>query len=201
MKSFLLTAALLIFVQMLFAQTTKIDSILNEPEIKAPYYEMTESGSKVMYLQMSYGKSSFSATQSAFIKELKQADIRGIDLVYSDYPPKGDFKTLNKKRLESLREILPPAFSNTKITFRKIRQTQAATKEDASYLSHGFYIYYRPIPDKATAKKEIEKIKKSLGEEEHTKDSSDFKDYCFMERSYRFLRVHGSDKRLYTNHY
>jgi hypothetical protein len=123
---------------------------------------MDEAGCKVMYLPLDYGKFKFTVTQSVFVKELANANIAGVDLVYTDYPAKSDFTVLNKKRLESLYKILPGLFSDNKIRFRKIRQTGAVSKEDASYMAHGFYIYYRDVPSKESASREVKKLKEMI---------------------------------------
>ena len=147
-----------------FSQDTGIEAILKSSEIKEPYYQMTESGSKVMYLPMEYGKSDFTINQLVAIAQLKTATIAGIDLVFSDYPSKADFTALNRKRLQNLYKILPGVFKDEKIDFRKIRQTAAANKTEASYLTHGFYIYYRPLPGKDVAKTEIKKLSSIMKE-------------------------------------
>ncbi len=159
------TALLFIFFftgLIVFPQSKQIDAILKSPEVKLPYYEMAVSGSKVMYLPMEYGKSDFTINQLVAIKELKNADIASIDLVYSDYPAKADFSLLSRKRLETLNKVFPAVFFNNKINFRKVRQTGAANKTEATYLVHGFYIYYRPKPDKEIAKSEIKELGKIL---------------------------------------
>lgn len=143
------------------AQSNAIESILKLPEIKIDYYTPTEIGSKLVYLPMSYGKSAFSINQLLVINELKNAQVARIDLVYSDYPSTMDFTPLNRKRLESLYKLFPGAF-NKKIEFRKIRQTGFNNKQEASYLPHGFYIYYRLLPSVAESAKEIKRIKKLL---------------------------------------
>ncbi len=111
---------------------------------------------------MEYGKSNFTLNQLAAISELKNSIIAGIDLVYSDYPAKSDFTLLNRKRLQSLHKILPGIFNDEKIAFNKIRQTMAANKLEASYLTHGFYIYYRPKPGVETTKTELKKLRTIL---------------------------------------
>ena len=47
-----------------FSQSKRIDSMLKLPEVKQGYYQMEVSGSKVMYLQMEYGKSDFTISQN-----------------------------------------------------------------------------------------------------------------------------------------
>jgi hypothetical protein len=155
-----------------FSQIKRIDNILKLSEIKQDYYEMEISGSKVMYLPMEYGKSNFTINQLVGMNELKNADIAGIDLVYSDYPAKADFSLLNRKRLEALNKILPEIFLQDRIAFRKVRQTAAKNKTEAFYLVHGFYIYYRPKPDIHTAKTEIKKLNRMLEKKDTKTDLS-----------------------------
>ncbi|MBS1510391.1 MAG: hypothetical protein JST86_06110 [Bacteroidetes bacterium] len=143
------------------AQNVSIESILKLPEVKENYYAPVQTGSKAVYLPMHFGKSEFGINQLAVINELKKAQVVRVDLVYSDYPSKMDFSPLNRKRLESLYKILPGLFRN-EIEFRKIRQTAFNNKETASYLPHGFYIYYRPLPDSIETVKELKRIDKLL---------------------------------------
>ena len=106
-----------------FAQDSKIASIVRQKEIKTEYYEMTEAGSKVLYLPMEFGKSDFTYDQQEAIKRLENSIIARIDLVYSDYPGNQDFSPLTKKRFESLQKLLPKVFNNSSIQFRKVSQT------------------------------------------------------------------------------
>ncbi len=162
MKIFYCFVPIVFFTLTAIGQVKKIDSILKMREIKEPVYLMDEAGCKVMYLPLEYGKFKFTVNQSAFVQELKNANIAGIDLVYSDYPAKSDFTSLSRKRFESLYKILPTLFADKSIRFRRIRQTEAANKEEASYLSHGFYIYYRELPGKEGAIREIKRLKEMI---------------------------------------
>ncbi|MFT3679650.1 MAG: hypothetical protein QM791_05230 [Ferruginibacter sp.] len=147
----------------LFGQSNKIESILKQAEIKKPFYNITASGCKVLYLPMEYGKATFTLNQYVAIQELKNVNIAGIELVYTDYPAKADFTILNRKRLNNLFSIFPGAFNNA-TAFKKIRQTSATTKEEASYMPHGFYIYYRPEASIETVKSDLKKMGRILKE-------------------------------------
>jgi hypothetical protein len=146
-----------------FGQNT-ISTLLKQREILTPQYEMTPAGSKILYLPMDYGKSAFSYRQKDVIKSLKNAEIERIDLVYSDYPASTDFSGLTQRRLETLQQALPTAFLGKGIEFRKIRQTFGSTRETASELQHGFFIYFRPLPYPGSGKKEVGKLTDLLGE-------------------------------------
>jgi hypothetical protein len=161
MRSFLLLALTILFFFKASSQSL-ISSYLKQKEILVPYYEMAAAGSRVLYLPIDYGKSTFSFEQIEAIKNLKNAIIARIDLVYSDYPAKADFTDLTKKRFESLQKIFPKAFLDKGIDFRKIRQTIGATKDVASGLQHGFFIYFREKPTKASGKKDVAKLKLEL---------------------------------------
>ena len=150
------------FAATAFSQSPRIASILKQKEIKIEFYEMSEAGSKVLYLPMSFGESEFTFDQKDAIKQLENTTIARIDLVYSDYPSKQDFTPLTKKRLENLQKLIPRVFDNTDIELRKIRQTIGNTKDLAASLEHGFFIYFRPIPTRVSPKKEIEKLKSLL---------------------------------------
>ena len=155
---------LIIFTSLKGYCQNSIASLVNAKEIFRPYYKLTEAGSKVLYLPMDYGRPDFSNNQKEAIKRLENATIIRIDLVYSDYPIGADFSLLTKKRLEALQRIIPKAFLDKTIEFRKIRQTIGETKDMASDLRHGFVIYFRPLPTKTSGKKEALKLKALLGE-------------------------------------
>ncbi len=159
-----------------FSQTQRIADILKDKEIKTEYYELAAAGSKVLFLPMEFGKSIFTYSQQDAIKNLKNANIARIDLVYSDYPSNQNFSPLTKKRLESLHKILPELLDKPGIEFRKIRQTIGKTKAVAETLEHGFFIYFRPLPTKSATKKEVEKLKIALsgGDEDTFSDSDKF---------------------------
>jgi len=153
-----------------FAQDSKIASIVRQKEIKTEYYEMTEAGSKVLYLPMEFGKSDFTYDQQEAIKRLENSIIARIDLVYSDYPSNQDFSPLTKKRFESFQKLLPKVFNNSSIQFRKVRQTIGKTKDVAASLEHGFFIYFRPMPTKVSPKVEVEKLRSLLLPEDKKPD-------------------------------
>ncbi|MGC4036767.1 MAG: hypothetical protein QM764_12480 [Chitinophagaceae bacterium] len=184
MKKFVILALLILSLQV-SAQVRGIDKILQSPETKVDFYTVAEAGCRVMYLPMEFGKSDFTFLQKEFLEKLDSSIVIGVDLVYTDFPKKTDFFPLNKKRLEHLQRIFPALFDNDKIAFRKFRQN-AETKEIAIGLTHGFYIYYRPIPSKRLTEVEIKKLKDMLrsGEIHDRVVSSDTSavDYpCFLE--------------------
>lgn len=158
----------------LFAQQGKITGILAQPEIREEKYQVEESGSKVLFLPMQFGKAELTVKQRVYLTRLAKAQIAGIDLVYSDYPPQKNFSALNRKRLQNLSRVLPAAFTGDDILFRKIRQTGGADKTSAAKLVHGFYIYFRPAPGKAAALEEVMRIKALLrtGKEKISTDTS-----------------------------
>ena len=162
MLRFSLSQILLIIYFWGFSQDSRITALVKQKEIKTDYYEMAEVGSKILYLQMEYGKPDFTADQQQAIKRLENTIIARIDLVYSDYPSSQDFSPLTKKRFENLQKILPGVFKNPSIQFRKVRQTIGKTKDVAASLVHGFFIYFRPMPTKVSPKKEVEKLKTLL---------------------------------------
>jgi hypothetical protein len=144
-----------------FSQS-RIAAILKDKEVLTDYYEMSSAGSKVMYLPMEFGKSTFSYQQAEAIGKLQNATIVCVDVVYSDYPAKADFTPLTKKRLETLEKLLPELLRDPEIEFRKVRQTIAKTKDVAESLEHGFFIYFRPNPVKGSGAAEARKLKSLL---------------------------------------
>lgn len=158
--------ALIIFTCLKGYCQNSITSLVSAKEVFISYYELTEAGSKVLYLPMEYGRSNFSNNQKEAIKRLENAAIVRIDLVYTDYPAGADFSLLTKKRLEALQRIIPKVFLDKTIEFRKIRQTIGKTKNMASALQHGFFIYFRPLPTKTSGKKEARKLRSLLADAE-----------------------------------
>lgn len=128
------------------------------------HYEMTVAGCKVLYLPMEFAKSDFTSQQQEIIKSLQNAIVICVDLVYSDYPAGTDFSSLTQRRLETLQKLLPGVFTMRNMRFRKYRQTTAKTKNAATDLDHGFFIYFRPLPSATSSKKEISEMKNMLKE-------------------------------------
>ena len=160
MRTFLLLSFVLITTISL-AQS-KIANILKDKEVLVDFYEMTSAGSKVMYLPMAYGKSTFTTKQQEALSKLENATILRVDVVYSDYPAATDFSALTKKRLETLERLMPGLFKDPEIEFRKLRQTIGKTKDVAESLEHGFFIYFRPRPSKTSSATEVRKLKSLL---------------------------------------
>lgn len=174
---------LTIFISFKALCQNNISSIVKQSEILTAYYEMATAGSKVLYLPMNYGKSDFSAQQKEAIKSLNNAVITRIDLAYSDYPAKADFSPLTKARLEALQKILPNVFSDRTIEFRKVRQTIGTTKDVASGLQHGFFIYFRPLPTKGSGKEEALKLKSLLTDKAYDKSADDTTDFFWCSQT------------------
>jgi hypothetical protein len=157
-----------------FCQNT-LPTVLRQGEVLTPFYELIPAGCKVLYLPMEYAGSTFSFGQQDAAGKLKNATVMRIDLVYSDYPAKADFSALTERRLKALHQALPSVFSDTTIEFRKIRQTSGSSRELASALQHGFFIYFRPLATKGSGKKEVSKLTALLAKsiEESTPGSVD----------------------------
>jgi len=162
MKPIVLFILISLFSLPVFCQSS-ILSVVEQREVLTPYYEMISAGSKVLYLPMDFGRSAFTYDQEDALRNLQNAEVVRIDLVYSDYPAKADLSLLTKKRLETLHKVLPSVFLDTRVGFRKVRQTIGTTKATAAGLQHGFFIYFRPLPTKTSGKEEARKLEALVG--------------------------------------
>ena len=72
------------------------------------------------------------------IRKVTAADVKQVDLIYTDYPKGQNFDQLNKNRLNELKKLLPELFQKNGIKWRMIRQTDCQTQEEAKSMFHGF---------------------------------------------------------------
>ncbi|MFT5915071.1 MAG: hypothetical protein ACJAWV_002057 [Flammeovirgaceae bacterium] len=96
---------------------------------------------KHIWLEMAFG--GWAILNPAVAKKAKSyvVPFDRVDILYSDYPKNNHFNSLNKKRLESLKKLLPNLFSNPAIQFRIIKQTNCASKAEAKKLPHGILLH------------------------------------------------------------
>ena len=141
-----------------FAQTNPINKIVDISLVKAPVYEQTKIVSEqAVKIQCDYGKADFIFPEI----NMSQLQIIAVDLVFTDYPSTDDLKALNRKRLVHLFNKYP-SLAKASISWKLIRQTNGASKENALTMFHGFVLYYRPRQTKEVMKTDIEELKKML---------------------------------------
>ncbi|MFY7899886.1 MAG: hypothetical protein ACOVNY_06860, partial [Chitinophagaceae bacterium] len=110
---------------------------------------------------MQYAKALFIDTVE-ITKELHNADIYAIDLVFTDYPAQQSLKDLNKRRFQLLRKTMPFIKDPYKIRWKIVRQTNGRDRASAEKLLHGFVINYRLPITELERKKEINDIKNHI---------------------------------------
>lgn len=100
----------------------------------------------------------------SILDSINDLTIQRIDLVYSlnKENPNFDQKSLNKKRINAFTKKFP-ASKNDLVAWREIAQGSAKSPEEAKELFHGFVIYFRPSPTKASMEKELAYIDEMLG--------------------------------------
>jgi len=72
------------------------------------------------------------------IDQINSADVRQVDLIFSDFPKDQNFDPLNKSRLWELQKLLPNLFKKQGVKWRLIRQTACNSRESAEAMFHGF---------------------------------------------------------------
>lgn len=89
-------------------------------------------------------------------KVLEEKAIIKIELVYTQYRTSPTFsqKTLNKRRLQELKKLVPTLFEFPMWDFELISQTKGASRQECSPMFHGFVITYRPHSNQQTLAQE-----------------------------------------------
>ena len=134
------------------------DSILDKPTQLTAYDFLEDTPFKQIILPLDFGANR--VKDSILLAKLKNAHIKYITYVYSDFKSDANFKQeeLNRERLFylylSLLE-LSDAEDHLEIEWKVIEQTGADSEESAKQLFHGFVIYYRPQPTKESMQAEI----------------------------------------------
>ena len=129
--------------------------ILKNPSIISNFEPIKNQNFKYILLPTKFGGNTLKNLTE--VKKLKNAQIRCVALVYSQFKSTDSFKQkeLNKKRLLELSNLYPNLFDNNEITWQYIEQSNANDFTSASELFHGFVIYYRPASSIESMKKEI----------------------------------------------
>ncbi len=148
-------------LSLLFISITSINaqsySVELQKPVLLPVYTATFQNCEVLQIPTMYAKSVFDSLTD--ITPLVQAEILGIDLVYTDYPSYDSFYDLNRKRLLSLEKILT-GIDLSKISVKLYRQNSVSNRKDAEKCFHGFVIYYKKKkaePEKITEEVSLKK--------------------------------------------
>ena len=108
--------------------------------ISLPIVVVKQDQAKQLVIEMPYARSKPLATPD--VNSLVGKDIQKIQLIYTDYPREASLKALNTSRLKQLYRVAPQVFSNSKIRWELIKQTDCRTQKEANTLFHGFVISY-----------------------------------------------------------
>ena len=140
------------------SQSTRlIDSVLANNIIRIPAYKLAKVGNETLVLKMNYAASSFIDT--AGIYKLIDAQILSVDLLFTDFPANQNLLSLNKKRLQTLADLLPTATQQPNTVWQIIRQLDGKDKASAANMLHGFVINFRSPETVVSRKIEIDLIK------------------------------------------
>jgi len=131
-----------------------------QPVVRPGVYHLPSAGSQYLVFTMPFGKSTWTDTSGYYL--MQNADIIGVDLVFTDYPANLDLKPLNRRRFEALHKLLPVLFQLSSQVFGIVRQMDGAQKETAENMLHGFVVHYRTKPSEEDAEREINIIKRSI---------------------------------------
>lgn len=137
----ILVLSQLIGINILCAQKTINEILSNQSELKE-YTEKT--GLFSIALPMKFGSS---VVNIPYDKEnLKNANIREIHVVYTDYPEGTNLNGLNANRIRVLTKLRPSLLTDTTIVWKVIKQTGCSTQQEAENYFHGLMVYFLPDP-------------------------------------------------------
>lgn len=128
-------------INILCSQKTINEILSNQSEIKE-YKEKT--GLFSIELPMNFGSS---VVNIPYDKEnIKNANIREIHVVYTDYPEGTNLNGLNANRIRVLTKLRPSLLTDTSIVWKVIKQTGCSTQQEAENYFHGLMVYFLPEP-------------------------------------------------------
>ena len=170
MKSYILPC-IAIFASTLSTFATEIRTateIVGQVEIQRPRYLLKTSSLKAEVFNMPFGESYLISEKDKLF--LKTADVRQIDLVFTDYPKGQDLKKLNLNRIKEVESWRKSLVSNYDITWKIIRQTDCKNEAEAKTMFHGIVIHYKGPQTEEDRLMEIAVTGKFLPLEEDIKD-------------------------------
>jgi len=158
MKHTFFLFSLLLSMQLSFANSNHIESILNSQIHSVGIVDKTQKENRI-YLNNSFTSPTILNPEA--IQQIKGLVIYRIDLVYTKYRSSKTFnqRELNRKRLLALQSLYPEVFKNRLIAWRLVEQKEPASPEAAKIYFHGFILYYRPAGSEEQTAKEIAYIK------------------------------------------
>lgn len=142
--------------------------IVAQTEIQRPRYVLKTGALKVAVFNMPFGESYVISEKDKLF--LKTADVRMIELVFSDFPKGEDLKKLNLDRIKEVESWKKSLVSNPEITWKIIRQTDCTNEAEAKTLFHGVVIHYKGPQTEEDRLLEFKMTTKFLPLEEEIKD-------------------------------
>lgn len=134
--------------------TRTVNDILDQPEKKSGIYRISGTYLKTAVVNMNYGQSDILSVMDR--KELQNANIIQIDLVYTNFPKGQDISELNKQRILKMLSIRSDLIKSAGISWSVIRQMYCKDEAQAKMLFHGAVIYYQPEQSQALNSYELE---------------------------------------------
>lgn len=117
---------------------SNMDKILDKPQQYIDEFRL-ENARSAMLLRFDYGSSKLHATAQS--EMISAAQVKQIDLYYSDFPKGTVNSDLNRRRLQSLEQIIPGILNEPDIQWNIYSQTKCSNKKEAQSLFHGFVIH------------------------------------------------------------
>lgn len=164
MKSTIFTFLMSLFsgIVTIVAQNSPIDSISNFKPLHPHEYTNQFLGPAISALKLDLGYLSPDIDNRWALKQLENAEVLAIDIVYSDYPKYGGFERLTKNRIKEVGHFIPGSLTNSAIQWNLVAQTNCHDRPSAEKLFHGVYVYYRQKPTEASMIKEKELLKEYI---------------------------------------
>jgi hypothetical protein len=147
--------------------------IVAQIEIQRPRYLLKTTSLKAAVFNMPFGESYLISEKDKLF--LKTADVRQIDLVFTDYPKGQDLKKLNLNRIKEVESWQKSLVSNYNITWKIIRQTDCKNEAEAETMFHGIVVHYKGPQTEEDRLMEIAAANKLLPLEEDLKDPVKFR--------------------------
>ena len=137
--------------------------IANQSEIKKFQYRLTTGLMEAIVINMQYGESEVLSTSDR--NALKTAEVVQIDVVFSDYPKRGDMTNLNLNRIRVVERLRKELVTDSSIEWRLIRQMACHNEAEAKTLFHGIVIHYRSAQSKEVTARDMSFIENCLPKE------------------------------------
>ncbi|MFN8251238.1 MAG: hypothetical protein U0V75_05090 [Ferruginibacter sp.] len=142
------------------AQTSAADIVRQHRSKKPVFINAGNATESAIIIPCAFGKAELAFPPG--MPAPGSVQITAIDLAFTDYPSGDDLIALNTKRIQHLFDKFPQLAADKNIEWNVVRQMNGATRDSAIGMFHGFVISYRPLQNKATLKKDIEKLKTLL---------------------------------------